>query len=75
MNDEIFDKEAKLKQKREAVKAAKKAIPRQVELVCLKNRYGVSSYTCRFNYYAQYDYFVARDERDAVSQHIEPLRF
>ncbi len=75
MNDEIFDKEAKLKQKREAVKAAKKAIPRQVELVCLKNRYGVSSYTCRFNYYAQYDYFVPRDERETVSQHIEPLRF
>ena len=75
MNDEMFDKEAKLKQKREAVKAAKKAIPRQVELVCLKNRYGVSSYTCKFNYYAQYDYFVPRDESNTVCQRREALSF
>ena len=58
MNDELFDKEAKLKAKREAVKEAKIANPRDIELVCLKNRYGVSSYTCRFKYYARYDYFL-----------------
>ncbi len=65
MNDELFDKEAKLKAKREAVKQAKIANPREIELVCLKNRYGVSSYSCRFKYYAKYDYFlpVRNDEK------------
>ena len=58
MNDELFDKESKLKAKREAVKEAKIANPRDIELVCLKNRYGVSSYSCRFKYYARYDYFL-----------------
>ena len=58
MNDELFDKEAKLKAKREAVNEAKVANPRDIELVCLKNRYGVSSYTCSFKYYARYDYFL-----------------
>ena len=59
MNDELFDKDAKLKAKREAVKEAKVANPRDIELVCLKNRYGVSSYSCNFKYYARYDYFLA----------------
>ncbi len=61
INDDIFDKEAKLKQKREKVKAAKRATPRDIEFVCLKNRYGESNYTCRFHYYAQYDYFIPVD--------------
>ena len=60
MNDEMFDKEKALKTKREAVVEAKKKRPREVELVCLKNRYGISSYKCKFDYYAQYDYFVPR---------------
>ena len=58
MNDELFGNDAKLKPKREAVKEAKIANPRDIELVCLKNRYGVFSYTCRFKYYARYDYFL-----------------
>lgn len=65
MNDELFDKESKLKAKREAVKKAKIADPRDIELVCLKNRYGVSSYTCRFKYYARYDYFLAVSEEES----------
>ena len=60
----IFDKEVKLKQKREKVKAAKRAIPRDIEFVCLKNRYGESNYTCNFKYYAQFDYFVPVSDRD-----------
>ena len=59
MNGELFDKDSKLKAKREAVKEAKIANPRDIELVCLKNRYGISSYTCRFKYYAKFDYFRA----------------
>lgn len=57
MNRELFNSDKDIKKKREAVKAAKKANPRKVELVCLKNRYGVSSYSCGFNYYAAYDLF------------------
>ena len=65
INDDIFDKEAKLKQKREKVKAAKRAAPRDIEFVCLKNRYGESNYSCRFHYYAQFDYFIpVEDTRD-----------
>ena len=62
MNDELFDKEKNLKSKRDKVREAKKTLPREVELVCLKNRYGVSSYVCKFDYYAQYDYFVPSNE-------------
>ena len=58
MNEELFDKDAKLKAKREMVKEAKVANPREIELVCLKNRYGISSYSCNFKYYARYDLFI-----------------
>lgn len=57
MNDEIFEKDTRLKARREAIIKAKSATPREIDLVCLKNRYGISNYTCKFRYYAQYDYF------------------
>ena len=81
MNDEMFDKEKALKTKREAVVEAKKRKPREVELVCLKNRYGISSYKCKFDYYAQYDYFVPRmkasggDEKVNSQQQQREIRF
>ncbi|MDR1537753.1 MAG: hypothetical protein LBU32_07115 [Clostridiales bacterium] len=31
--------------------------PRKIELVCLKNRYGVSSYSCGFDYTPEFDLF------------------
>ena len=58
VNDPIFDKEGKLKEKREKIAAAKLAIPRKIELVCLKNRYGKTRYTCQYEYFPQFDYFV-----------------
>ena len=36
LNDELFNNEKKIKEKREKVRQAKKAIPREIELVCLK---------------------------------------
>mgnify|MGYP006916220405 CR=1 FL=1 len=51
-------REAKLKQKREKIKAAKRAIPRDIEFVCFKNRYGESNY---LKYYAHFDYFIPVD--------------
>lgn len=61
LNDDIFNKANDLKAKREKVAEAKESIPRKVELVCLKNRYGKSRYKAKFIYYPQYDYFVCSD--------------
>lgn len=58
MHDEVFNKEGNIKAKREKVAQAKAAIPRDIELVCLKNRYGKARYSVGFQYYPQYDYFV-----------------
>lgn len=61
MNDQLFDKEGKIKEKREKVADAKAATPREIELVCLKNRFGKARYTSSFRYYPQYDYFIPWD--------------
>jgi len=61
LNDEIFSRENKLKEKREKIREAKAADPRRVELVCLKNRYGISSYKAAFDYYPKYDLFRAAE--------------
>ena len=70
INEEIFSKEGKLKDKREKIKQAKRAIPRDIEFVCLKNRYGDSNYTCRFKYYAQFDYFVPVEDNIAKAKNV-----
>ena len=57
LNEDLFDKDKAVKQKRQRIKAAKVENPRKIELVCLKNRYGVSSYSCGFNYFPQFDLF------------------
>lgn len=59
IHDEVFngDPKAKVKEKRERIAEAKEAMPRDIELVCLKNRYGKSRYAVQFKYYPQYDYF------------------
>ena len=58
MNNTIFDKKEGIKEKRQKIKEAKAATPRKIELVCLKNRYGVSSYSAYFDYYPEFDLFV-----------------
>ena len=64
MHDEIFTKDTKINEKRQKVKEAKAAMPREIELCCLKNRYGRANYTCGFNYYPAFDYFVPQSEFD-----------
>lgn len=49
--------ETSLKEKREKIQQEKASTPRHIDLVCLKNRYGVSSYTVPFEYYPASDYF------------------
>lgn len=60
MNDDIFNQEKKIKEKREKVREAKAETPRKIELVCLKNRYGRSSFEkpVTFEYYPQFDLFI-----------------
>lgn len=62
LNDPIFDREGQVKKKREIIREAKAENPRRVELICLKNRYGVSSYKVGYSYYPQYDFFLGRKE-------------
>lgn len=69
VNDEIFDQEKKLKAKREKIRMAKRAKPREIEFVCLKNRYGESNYTCKFKYYPQYDYFIPVEDSSSSGNH------
>ena len=57
IHDEIFNKANNINEKRERIRQAKSANPRKIELVCLKNRFGISSYSCLFDYYPQYDLF------------------
>lgn len=57
MQEPLFDKDKQIKEKREKIREAKAANPRKIDLVCLKNRYGISSYSTSFNYYPQFDLF------------------
>lgn len=63
LNDDLFNKANDLKLKREKVAEAKEKIPRQIELVCLKNRYGKSRYKFSFTYYPQFDLFVESEQQ------------
>lgn len=60
MNDELFEKANNTKNKRDAVRLAKDKKPRDVELVCLKNRFGRSGYSARFEYYSTNDTFISK---------------
>lgn len=59
LNDDIFDKMGDIKKKRKLIQTAKAENPRKIELVCLKNRFGIASFSCYFDYYPKFDYFVA----------------
>lgn len=72
MNADIFDSQSKLQTKRKFVRKAKSSIPRKVELVCLKNRFGKSNARYFFDYYAANEFFtpylVSEDEADDAIQ-------
>ena len=57
IHEEIFNKQGNINDKRKRIMEAKAAKPRKIELICLKNRFGVSSYTCKFDYYPKSDWF------------------
>jgi replicative DNA helicase len=57
LNDDLFQQEKKLTEKRKKIKEAKAMNPRKIELVCLKNRYGIANFSCYFKYTPAYDLF------------------
>ncbi len=63
INDQSFNLEKELKKKRDKIREAKAAEPQEIELVCLKNRYGISSYSAHFHYYAAHDLFIPIEEK------------
>lgn len=63
LNDDLFNKEGKIKEKREKIKEAKARPRREIDLVCLKNRYGVSNYTVSFRYATAWDYFMPQSQQ------------
>ncbi len=68
INEELFGKEGKLKEKRDRIREAKAAEPREIELLCLKNRYGISSFSCYFDYYPANDLFRPAAEFETESR-------
>jgi hypothetical protein len=56
------------------VREAKAATPRKIELVCLKNRYGVANFSCYFNYHPAYDLYeiCPDDDLDFMLEHDTP---
>jgi replicative DNA helicase len=58
LNESLFSETNKIKEKRARIKAAKAASPRQIELVCLKNRYGIANYSTCFDYVPANDLYI-----------------
>lgn len=60
MNDNnVFSKDKDVKRKRDTLEDAKKETPRKIELKCIKNRFGITSYKTYFRYYPGNDLFEA----------------
>ena len=57
LNDSLFSESNKIKEKREKIRISKAASPREIELVCLKNRYGICNFSSFFNYRPETDTF------------------
>lgn len=66
LNDELYNKEGNIKEKREKLKKAKQETPRKIQLCCLKNRNGVTSFDLYFDYYPIYDLFLVASEGGSV---------
>ena len=62
IHDPVFTKAQAINEKRERIREAKTEMPRKIELVCLKNRYGASNYNVHFKYWSKNDLFEAVNE-------------
>lgn len=63
IHDKLFDgvEKTNINIKREALRLAKTANPRAIELCILKNRYGLANMSFYFQYYAKFDLFIPSD--------------
>lgn len=69
LSEPLFaDPKKPIQEKRDRVKACKAATPREIELVCLKNRYGISSYSVNFSYFPANDLF-----KESTGDDFKPL--
>ena len=57
LGDPRYKNEKNVNNQREMIRKEKAMSPRSIDLVCLKNRYGKSSYTVSFDYYPASDVF------------------
>lgn len=57
LEEDLFSSPNKIKEKRERVQQAKNEIPRKIELVSLKNRYGKPTFKCLFDYFGGAELF------------------
>ena len=75
LSDPEFEKLKTITEKRERVKREKAATPRKLELVAIKNRYGISSYCVGFDYFSRVDLFrevnTEFEAADAVHDQLE----
>lgn len=58
LNEPLFSEANKIKEKRQRIRQEKAAEPRKIELLCLKNRYGIANYSCGFDYYPKNDLYI-----------------
>lgn len=65
LNDDLFSNpNTKIKEKRKKIRKEKAANPRRIELLCLKNRYGIANFSCGFKYYPALDLFKQTDQTE-----------
>ena len=65
LNDDLFSNpNTKIKEKRQKIREEKAANPRKIELLCLKNRYGIANFSCGFNYYPALDLYTQANKED-----------
>lgn len=76
LDEDLFKTDAgkKIVEKRQRVKEAKAANPREIRLVCLKNRYGGVDWHTNYRYYPAFDLFEEVTPDGFVPSH-EPTPF
>lgn len=65
--DPVFDKQNAIREKRNLIKEKMAEEPREIELVCLKNRYGLSKFSCYFDYFPAHDFFEPASDQNEQS--------
>ena len=64
LDESLFAEDKKVKEKRKRIADAKAEEPRKIKFVCIKNRYGISNYSCAFDYFPQFDLFLPGKEQE-----------